>query len=52
MINNKVTKIVLQNVEQKIAQGKFTPQNNLAQVEGIIISAVKLQELREGQPYY
>ena len=36
-----ITKIVLQDVEQKIAKGKFTPK--LSKIEGILTSSIKLK---------
>ena len=44
-----ITKIVLQDVEQKIQEGKFTPKLN--KVEGIITSKMELKS-RGTDPYY
>ena len=53
MINNKVTKLVLDNLEQKIQEGKFTPKskNNLSKVEGILTSSIQLKQLKN-KAYY
>jgi len=48
--NKNITKIVLQDVEQQIAQGKFTPKLN--KVEGIITSKMELKGKATNNPYY
>ena len=50
MINNKVTKLVLDNLEQKIQEDKFTPKskNGLSKVEGILTSSIQLKHEVKG----
>ena len=49
-----ITKIVLQDVEQKIQEGKFSPKSKkgLAKVEGIITSSIQLKGQGTDSPYY